>query len=193
MTHVLNRIRLALRSLFLRRRLEVEMQHEMTQHLDRATERLVARGLSANDAYNAAVREFGNVTYLKEEGRQARGTRWLDALAADSRYAIRHFRRNPGATITMVIVLAIGMSFSTGLFSLMHAYATQRPHGVTDSPDLVRIRGWQQWLGDDRATSRPMSSEELEEYRALTSQFAAVAGFSTHNVTIDATGDGRAA
>ena len=187
---MLTRAYLRLRSLFLRRRLEAEMQDEISSHIERATERLVARGLSITDARIAATREFGNVTHHKEEGRRARGTRWLDALAADSRFAIRHFRRNPGATLTMLIVLAIGMSFSTGLFSLMHAYATQRPPAVTAQGDLVRIRGWQQTPGYDRSLLRLMSREELEAYQSLTSHFAAVAGFATHDVTLRGADDG---
>src|SRR5687768_10287182 len=96
---MLTRARLWLRSLFLRRRLEVEMQREIDEHIDRATDRLMARGLTMHDARNAATREFGNVTYHKEEARRARGTHWLEALAADSRFALRHFMRHPGATL----------------------------------------------------------------------------------------------
>ena len=62
---MLSRARLWLRSLLLRRRLEAEMQEEMAAHLDRATDRLIARGLSPRDARATATREFGNVTYLK--------------------------------------------------------------------------------------------------------------------------------
>jgi hypothetical protein len=77
-----------LRSFFLHRRLEREMQDEMRQHLDRATERLMARGLSAEDARRAALREFGNVHYLQEEARDARDGRWLEALTPDARRAL---------------------------------------------------------------------------------------------------------
>ena len=76
-----------LRSLFLRRRLEREMQDEMRQHLDRATERLMRRGLTAGAARTAALREFGNLHYLQEEARDARGARWLAALAGFVRSA----------------------------------------------------------------------------------------------------------
>src|SRR5688572_2254919 len=157
MTNAMFRARLWLRSLFLRRRLEAEMQREMSQHLDRATSRHVARGLSLSQARNAATREFGNVTYLKEAARQARGTRWVEALAADSRFALRHFGRNPGATLTMLIVLAIGMSFATALFSFMYAYANQRPLGVAESDDIVRIRGRSQSVGNSQPLLRRMS------------------------------------
>ena len=43
---MLTRLRLALRSVFRRGRLEHEMQDEMAMHLARATERLMARGFT---------------------------------------------------------------------------------------------------------------------------------------------------
>ena len=186
---MLNRTRLWLRSLFLRDRLEAEMQREMSEHLDRATERLVSRGLTPITARHAALREFGNMTYLREEGRQARGTRWVEALAADSRFAIRHFMRNPGATLTMLLVLAIGMSFATALFSFMYAYTNQRPLGVAESDDIVRIRGRQQGVNSSKALLRYMSREELEEYQRLTSHFSAVAGYAEDGVTLEVNDD----
>jgi predicted permease len=186
---MLTRTRLWLRSLFLRRRLETEMQHEIDEHIDRATDRLMARGLTMYDARNAATREFGNVTYHKEEARRARGTHWLEALAADSRFALRHFMRNPGATLTMLVVLAIGMSFATALFSFMYAYTNQQPVGVAESDDIVRIRGRTQSVGNSQALLRHVSREELEEYQRLTSHFSAVAGYAEDNVTFEANGD----
>ena len=188
MTNPLFRAGLWLRSLFLRRRLESEMHREMSEHIDRATERLVSRGLAPTNARNAALREFGNMTYLKEEARQARGTRWVEALAADSRFAIRHFLRNRGATATMVIVLAIGMSFATALFSFMYAYTNQRPIGVAAADDIVRIRGRQQGVNTN-TWLRYMAREELEEYQRLTSHFSAVAGYAEHGVTIEVDDD----
>jgi hypothetical protein len=138
---VLNRARLWLRSNVLRRRLEREMREEMAEHLARSTARLLARGLSAEQAMREATREFGNVTWLQEEARYARGTIWLDAVTADARFALRHFARKPGTTIVMFVVLAVGMSISTLLFSYVHSYAVRPPLGIAREEDLVRIRG----------------------------------------------------
>src|SRR5512139_3378044 len=77
---MITRALLWLRSVLLRRRLEREMQAEMAEHLARSTERLVARGLSPEAARREANREFGNVPYLQEEARIARGTHGLDTL-----------------------------------------------------------------------------------------------------------------
>src|SRR5688500_7563220 len=97
--------------------------------------------------------------------------------------------RNPGATLTMLLVLAIGMSFATALFSFMYAYTNQRPLGVAESDDIVRIRGRQQGMNSSNTLLRYMSREELEEYQRLTSHFSAVAGYVEHGVTIEVNDD----
>ena len=184
---MLNRVRLWLRSVVMRQKLEREMQEEMAGHLELSAARLMARGLTPDEARREAIREFGNVTYLQEEARYARGTRWLDELVGDLRFALRHSARRPGATLTMFVVLAIGMSISALLFSYVHAYATAPPPGIAPHDDLVRIRGSQQ-AGEGGRGSRGFSGEELQEYGKLNGQFSAVAGWADAMVTLDAGG-----
>ena len=86
--------RLRLRAIVRRRALERDMQEEMREHLARATERLMARGMSERDARLAAKKEFGNLTMLQAESRDSRGGRWVDALSADTRFALRYFARH---------------------------------------------------------------------------------------------------
>lgn len=126
---MLNRLCLWIRSVALRRRLEREMQDEMAEHLERATARLMARGLSEKEARREAVREFGNVTYLQEEARYARGWGLVDALEGDARFALRQYRRRPGTTVTMLAVLMVGVSIATALFSVLHSLSSQPPRG----------------------------------------------------------------
>lgn len=186
---MLDRVRLWIRSVLLRRRLEREMHEEMSEHLERATARLVARGLSEDEARHQALREFGNVAWLQERAREARGTAWLDALVADLRFALRHFRRTPGTTVVMLVVLALGMSVSTVLFTIVHSYAVQPPPGVARSDDLVRIRGSQDWGVNGRFV-RSFTEDELRGYQRLTRQFAAVAGWTRRPVELDVEREG---
>ena len=164
------------------------MQTEMSEHLERSTARLVARGLSPEDARHAALREFGNVAYLQEEARDARGAGWVDALAADSRFALRHFARKPGTTLTMLVVLVAGLAISTLLFTYVYAYAKQPPPGVTLEDDLVRIRGSRTYGGPERGY-RTFSEEEFLEHRKLTTHFSAVAGWTDASAALTV-GDG---
>jgi predicted permease len=185
---MLNRVRLWVRSVVLRRRIEREMQEEMSQHLERATERLMARGLSAEEAVREARREFGNVAYLQEEGRLARGTGALDALVGDARFALRQFARRPGTTLVMLGVLAVGLCISTLMFSIVQGFAVQPPAGVPRADDLVRIRGSQQGRESQRV-ERKFSEDEFLEYRKLTGPFAAVAGWTSATAALDAGAD----
>ncbi|MGH7447169.1 MAG: permease prefix domain 1-containing protein [Longimicrobiales bacterium] len=81
---MLHRLMTWLSSLFLRRRQEREMGEEMGQHIERATSRLMARGLPQAEAERQAHREFGNMVYLQETARDARGSRWVESIGQAS-------------------------------------------------------------------------------------------------------------
>ena len=144
---MLNRFRLWLRTVLFRRRLEREMQEEMAVHLVRSTERLIARGMTPEDARMAARREFGHMESLQEEARDARGARGLESIDADVRFGLRHFGRKPFSALTMIVVLALGIGFNTALFVFLYSFVNGPPSGVERHESLVRIRGI------DRSTS----------------------------------------
>ena len=79
---------LAFRSLFLHRRREREMQEEMSQHLELATERLLARGMSPEEARRAAtarltLRDAGEVRVSRRRTSEIR--RWLEHPRCEDR------------------------------------------------------------------------------------------------------------
>jgi putative ABC transport system permease protein len=182
---MLNRVRLWLRVVLLRGRLEREMQEEMSAHLALATERLLARGLSEEEASRAARREFGNVAYLQEQGRDARGTRWVESIAADLRFGLRHFSRRPYSTLTMIVLLALGIGFNTALFTLLYSFVTMPPPGITRDETLVRIRGIERSTTAGRTIGREFSYPEYREYAAQRNLFNAVAAWTASDVVID--------
>ena len=138
---MLNRLRLWLRARFFSRRLDREMRDEMADHLARIVERMMAQGMARGEAERAARREFGNLNVLREEARDARGGRRLESLAADVRFGLRQFARRPVSTITMIVVLALGIGFNSALFVLVSSFVRGVPAGFTPDESLVRIRG----------------------------------------------------
>src|SRR5688500_15359867 len=132
-------VMLRLRAILARRALERDMQDEMREHLERATERYVARGMSPADARLAARLEFGNVAVLQEEARDARGARWVEALIGDTRFALRYFARHKATTAIIVVVLALATGANTMFFSFFQAQFLRPAPAMPDDDAQVRI------------------------------------------------------
>ena len=171
----MRRLYLWFRSLFLRTRLAREMREEMGLHIERATARYIARGMSPVDAAKAARREFGNFDYIEEAARDARGKRWVDAVRGDLRFAVRHFRRTPLATVTMVLVLALGIGVNVALFTVFNSLWTIPGPGIPRNESLVRIRGIDVSARFGQVQLRAMSYGEVLEYARQEQLFSAVA------------------
>jgi putative ABC transport system permease protein len=131
-------IRNFLRAAFRHDALNREMNDELRAHLDRATERLMARGMSRSDADAAARREFGNVGVLTEQGRDARGASWVETLRSDARYALRALRRSPTFSSVAILSLAIGIGANTAIFGLLNALML-RPLPVEQPRELAIV------------------------------------------------------
>jgi predicted permease len=110
-----------LRALLFPGRAERELADELRFHVERETAERIRNGAAPETARREALLAFGGVEQYKEAVRDARGTRPLEDLASDIRYAIRGLRRNPGFTLTAILVLGIGIAATTAVFSIMYS------------------------------------------------------------------------
>jgi hypothetical protein len=175
-----------LRSLLFRARLERDMQEELSSHLQRATDRFSASGLTPADARHAANREFGNVAAITEEARDARGGRGLESVLADVRYGVRCLSRTPLSALTMIVVFALGIGCNAALFLFISSIVNSPVPGIARADSLVRIRGIERRPG--AAIGREFSYPEYRDYAAQQSLFASVAAWTSSDAVLGVSG-----
>jgi putative ABC transport system permease protein len=121
------------------RQLDRDFHEQIASHLDEAADDFVRQGLSPEDARRAALRSFGRVGRAEEEWRETRSFLSLDHLRRDLRHAVRSLRRNPGFSVVVVIVLALGTGALTSVFALLDTVVL-RPLPYPASEQLVVVR-----------------------------------------------------
>jgi putative ABC transport system permease protein len=100
-----------------RQQLEEQLNNEVRFHIEQHAADLMARGMDAENARRQARLAIGGPEQVKESCRDARGTRWLEDLLRDSRYAARVLRQNLGFAAVSVLTLALGIGATTTIFS----------------------------------------------------------------------------
>ena len=133
------RFLLRLQALFLRNRNVQRLDDEIQFHLDQQIAENVAASMSPKEARHAAMRTFGNPSFLKEEARDTWGWTWLEQIAQDIRYASRQLGRSPGFTLAVVLSLALGTGANTAIFSYIDAWVI-KPLPYPHADRLVAFR-----------------------------------------------------
>ncbi|HEY2851784.1 MAG TPA: ABC transporter permease [Gemmatimonadaceae bacterium] len=135
---IVTSVRMWLRALFRRDRVERDMSKEMQFHLARETELNIRRGLPLEEARRAALVAFGGVEQMKEATRDMRGLDRLESIVRDLRYAIRSLQSRPAFTLTVIATLALGIGANTAIFTLVDALML-RPLAVPHPEQLVIV------------------------------------------------------
>lgn len=106
---------------FATKQLDEELDEELLEHIDLATDENLRRGMSPEDARRAALLKLGGVTQIKEDYRLHRGLPLLDELILDIRFAWRQTKHAPGFAVVAILTLALGIGANTSVFTLTHA------------------------------------------------------------------------
>src|SRR5579864_4344261 len=130
---------LRLRALFLRHRVEHDLDDELEFHIAMQVRKNLASGMSEAEARRLARIEFGaSDALVKDRCRDERRINFFETLFQDARYALRGFRRTPLFALTVVATIALGLGINTAVFTIFNAYVL-RPLAVRDPYSLYEL------------------------------------------------------
>jgi predicted permease len=118
--------------------MEEQLEKEMRFHLDEHTADLVAQGQDPAESRRQARLALGGPEQVKERCRNARGTRWLEDLRQDFRYAVRTLRQRPGFAAVALLTLALGIGAATVMFTVINGVLL-KPLSYPDPDRLVSL------------------------------------------------------
>jgi predicted permease len=175
--HWLYTIPLRLRSLFLRKRVEAELDEELADHLERATETYLARGLSPSAARAAAIRDMDGLTQQKEACRDTRRIAPIDNTFRDVRFGLRVLLKSPGSTCIAILTLALAIAANAVVFGVLNGLFL-RPLNVPEPESLYGI---------EHSSEHNMweSYPDYLDLRDRNTSFDGLAGFSIDMVGLD--------
>jgi predicted permease len=124
-----------------RKTMEDQLAKELSFHLEQHAAELVARGYDPAEARRLARIELGGPEQVKEQCRDARGTRWIADFSQDVRYAFRTLRQRPGFAAIALLSLALGTGATTVMFTVIDGVLL-KPFPYRDPSRLARV--WEQ-------------------------------------------------
>src|SRR6478672_807500 len=124
-----------LRGLLRRGTVECELEDELRFHIEQEAAKYVRTGEEPENAVRHARLALGGLEQTKEECRDARGTRFLDDLGQDLRYAIRALLHDPAFALVAGLSLALGIGANTAVFTVICGEL----YPVLTYPDTARL------------------------------------------------------
>ena len=119
-----------------------DLEEEMRLHLELRARELAERGMTPDEAFDAARSRFGNRTTIQEASRQEWGWTMLDNLLEDIGHALRMLKKTPVFTLVAISTLALGIGMNSAIFSIVNAVML-RGLPLPESDRLVSL--WEEY------------------------------------------------
>jgi hypothetical protein len=151
-TRWLDVIRLRIRSLDHRARVDDELDRELRAHVEQQIDEHIAAGMTPEAARLAALRAFGGIEQMKEESRDTAASRSSRTSRATCATRCADCVREPMLLLAATSSIALGAGGNIAVFSLAREFLLAAPD-VRQPEELVQMRvshsshaTYQRWL-----------------------------------------------
>src|SRR6478672_2818715 len=155
-----------------------DLENEIESHLQLHVDDNLRAGMTLDEARRRALVRLGGVESVKEAYRDRRSIPLLETTLQDARYAIRTLRRNRGATMVGILVMALGIGANTAVFSVVHAVLLN-PLPYPDPDRIVTLTYLYSGGAGTGDRSRQVSVPDFLDWQRASTSFDAMAYFST--------------
>src|ERR1700758_2012743 len=142
------------------------------------------RGFPPEQAMRQARLDLGGPEQVKEQCRDARGTRWLEDLLQDFRYALRTLRQRSGFAAVAILTLALGTGATTIMFTVINSVLL-RPLAFPEADRLVSLLAKTEKYGEQWGFSYP----EFRDYQSASRTLGSLAAWTYGGGTLTKPGD----
>lgn len=171
-----------------------EVEDEIRFHLEEKRTRLMAEGMSEDEAEAEAQRRFGDVEEVRKEmmdmtnrrqDRQQRRDMWGD-VRQDVRFARRHLLRSPLFTVVAASTLALGIGATTAVYSVVDGILLS-PLAFGEPEELVTI--WADYTRREGPLREWLSFENFYDLTTESSTLEAAAVYGGGGPTLTGIGE----
>jgi predicted permease len=177
-----NIVRMRMRSLARRGRVEGELDKELRFHLEQQIEENLALGIPPAEARRAALRRLGGMAQIQEECRDMRRTNYIENLWHDLHYAMRMLAKSPGFTVVIVLTLALSIGANSAIFSVIDGVLL-RPLPYPEADRIVRF-----FFHGATYPRFPLNPFDFRDFRARNRSFDSLAGFTRGDLQLSGAG-----
>ncbi len=171
------------RNVIQRGRVERQLNEEIGSYVALSIDAKMRGGMREEDARRTALLELGGVEQVKEHVRQARWGYYLETRLQDLRFGLRTLRKSPLFSLTVALVLALGIGSTTLMFTIVNSVLLNGPP-YQEADRLFML--WQKLPQEDRVS---FSLREFTAWRKQTQVFKSFSSYTGTGFTISGLGE----
>jgi macrolide transport system ATP-binding/permease protein len=152
---------------------EREFASELEGHLQMHIDDNLRSGMNPEDARRDAIMKLGGLETTRQAYRERGTAPFFETILQDLRFALRQLHKNPGFTITAVLMLMLGIAASVAIFAFVDA-ALLKPLPYPNPNRLVDVTE-----SSAMAPHANLSYPDYLDWKRLNQSFSSLGAYSS--------------